>query len=165
MIIATAICEVFKKCALCEEFTVVTPLQFLQKTRSSLKQIVHANICRAEEMAQLGRALTTHEQLSSNSQSQCKKAGRVPVHLWPQCCGRGNRIRLAGCQLSSRLSERLTQWAKAENDSIGNQTSSLCVWYTHLCTAMQIHHTYRLQSNPLASWSLYRFLYISMYFF
>lgn len=78
---AAAVCKVILKCALYEEFPAVTPLQALQKTRFSLKQAVHDNICRAGETAQLGRALTAYEQLSSNSQSQCKKAGRVPVHL------------------------------------------------------------------------------------
>jgi len=60
---------------------VVTPLQFLQKTRCSLKQVVPDTICRAGEMVQLGRSHNAFEQLSSDSQSQCKKAGYVPVHL------------------------------------------------------------------------------------
>lgn len=58
------------------------------KTGFRLKQFVRDDSCRAREMV---RALTAHGQLSSNSQSQCQNAGRVPVHLWPQCCGRGGK--------------------------------------------------------------------------
>jgi len=57
---------------------------------------------------------------------------------------------LAGCQLSSRFSERLTQGVKAKNDRVGNTTSSsVCVSHTPVYTYAYTPHTHTDYSQTL----------------